>query len=121
MAKKGSVRKGFAGYLMILFIAILAAFLILLTILMFSPFKPILGFKYFVYNYDEKYQETTDDTNKKIPFNDIQDININCNAADVVIRREYNIDESTIKIENRSIGFARGDQDTSFTYEITYD
>ena len=122
MAKGGSnVKKGFATYLLILFIAIIAAFFIIVTIMLFSPFKPLLGFKYFTFR-DDKVVTTIKESEEDIPFNfaNIENISVDCGFATVSVERVKKVEQSGIKIVNKSAGFAREDQDTSFSYEIYY-
>ncbi len=118
---KNNVKKGFASYILILIMAILATFLVLIVVAIFSPFKDILGFKYFTYN-DEEYIYRTSIDSKDYSFNfeNFEKIKINCNYADVKIERSSDTDTHAVYFENHSVGFARADQDTNFTYEVYY-
>ncbi len=123
MAKKGNVKKGFANYLLILFIAIIAAFFILVTVMLFSPFKSILGFKYFVYNKEPANIAyiKKDGQNVNIDFSRIENVDIDCGFSDVAIKRaKSKIDQGKIVIENNCSGFAREDHDTDFEYEVLF-
>ena len=117
---KGNVKKGFATYLVILLTAIIAAFFIIVTVMFFSPFKGILGFKYFMYNDEVNVQEIQYDNHTiKYDFYYIDKVTIDCNYANVFIERN-NIDAGVVTIENRCSGFSREDQNTDFTYDITF-
>ncbi len=123
MAKKGNVKKGFANYLLILFIAIIAAFFILVTIMLFSPFKSILGFKYFVYYGKGETFASVKQEDKVIDINYslIDNIDIDCGYSNVSIKRAASkIDYGQVVIENNCSGFAREDQDTGFDYEVSF-
>lgn len=119
----GKIKKGFTTYLIVLLIAIVAAFLICVTVMMFSPFKSVLGIKYFVYK-DEAYvyhatgEESASD--KLFNFETIEEINVNCRYADVKVERSTNVDKYALYFENRAQGFAKENQNTDFEYEISY-
>lgn len=112
------VRKGFTTYLVIFLMMILAAFLIVIVVMLFSPFKNILGFQYMIYNVDERHYKTSAD--ETIDFSNLDEININCNSAQVLVQRFYNIDEDAIRIENYCKGFAKSSDNTDFSYEIYF-
>ena len=118
---KGNVRKGFATYILILLMAIVATFLILIVVAIFSPFKDILGFKYFSFK-EKGYVYKVDGASKDdlINFENLKKININCNYADVKIERSDKTDKTALYFENYSVGFARADQDVSFSYDVYY-
>jgi hypothetical protein len=50
----------------VLLIAIVAAFLICVTIMLFSPFKNILGFQYFIYNSNDYVYNVTNAEDKEV-------------------------------------------------------
>lgn len=117
----GGVKKGFATYLFILFLAVIASFLTIVVIMLFKPFNNILGFQYFIYaSEDYRYNVTTTKDDDVIDFSTIEQINIDCDYAQVQIRKFNKVDNIAIRFTNNSKGFARYDQDTSFSYEITY-
>ena len=118
----GKMKKGFASYLVVLLIALVAAFLICITVMLFSPFKNILGFKYFAYTKDDitpVYNETGSSGNI-FDFEKIAEININCSYADVVIEKTRDVDNHAIKFVNLTSGFARANDNTDFTYELSF-
>jgi len=117
---KGKVKKGFGSYLFVLFLSIIATFLVIVTVMLFSPFHNILGFKYFAFKEDKVITEI--DANQEQPFNfqTVDKINIDCSFAKVKVVRYYNIDTYGFRFENYISGFAREDQDTDFTYEVYY-
>ncbi|MCI8555315.1 MAG: hypothetical protein HFI85_01940 [Clostridia bacterium] len=117
---KGNVKKGFATYIVILFMAIVAAFFILVAIMLFSPFKSILGFKYFIYRDEVKIKEVEFEKEKqRLDFSNLKKITINCGFADVKIEKR-SLDNCYIQIENNCSGFAREDMDTDFVSEVNY-
>ncbi len=122
MAKSGNVKKGFATYLLILFIAVIAAFFIIVTVMFFSPFKGILGFKYFVYTDSIKPITSIKSGTSEIDidYSKIDEVVIDCNYADVSIEKSSKVDNGQIYIENKTSGFAREDQDTDFDYNISF-
>ena len=68
---KDKVKKGFAFYLMMLILILVAAFMVWVTIMMFSPGKDILGIKYYKYEYNNDYVHTTDESQTPINFSNI--------------------------------------------------
>lgn len=118
----GKIKKGFTSYLVVLLIAIVAAFLLCITIMLFSPFKNILGFKYFVYSKEipPVYNETGS-TSGMFDFANIQEINVNCSYASVIVERTKTVDSHAIKFTNLTSGFAKADQNTDFDYELSYE
>ncbi len=122
MAKKGKIRKGFTTYLLVLFIALIAAFMIFVTVMLFSPFKNILGFKYFLYQTEDYVYNVTGGAEGEIfDFSKIEEIKIDCNYANVRVERYDNLDSNAIIIENNTKGFARETQNTDFKYTLTYE
>lgn len=123
MAGGGKVKKGFASYLVILFFMILTAFFVIFTIMLFTPFKPILGLKYFYYNSVEyKYNETSNlDSKDTLDFTNARQITFNSNYANIEILRDAKVDKPAIKVTNKLSGFAKENQNTDFTYSINYD
>lgn len=121
MAKKGKVKKGVGSYLFVLFLAIIATFLVIITVMLFSPFKNILGFKYFAYKEDEYVLSATNaDGNETINFETIENLNIDCSFANVLVERSTKVDTYGFRFENYLSGFARSDHDTDFSYEVYY-
>lgn len=118
---KGKVKKGFASYLLVLLLAIVATFLIIVTVMLFSPFKNILGFQYFTYKNSQIQSYATAETeNDVFNFQTLENLNINCGYASVKLERYYNIDTPAIRFESAMSGFARSDQDTEFSYQVFY-
>lgn len=118
----GKIRKGITTYLLILVIALIAAFLICVTVMLFSPFKNILGFQYFIYDTESyEYSVTGGEESEIFDFSNIQEVKINCNYAKVTVERYVMVDNHAIKFTNNSKGFARENQDTSFSYELSYE
>ena len=114
---EGKIKRGFATYLFILLMVFVAAFLIIIVVMIFSPFKNVLGFKYLSYNMSNNIVQTSSE--QDIDFSTINELYVNCNNANVVIQRDNNIDTDTIRIENTCKGFARSSDNTSFDYNIT--
>ena len=117
----GNVKKGFGAYLLVLFFAIVATFLTIVVIMLFSPFKEVLGFKYFVYDDVVSYDNVkSDKTESVLDFSTIEQINIDSDFASVSVYRSKDVDNISFQFINRSKGFARGDQNTDFNYDIDF-
>ncbi len=116
---KGGVKKGFATYLFILLLIIVAAFLVVIVVMLFSPFKNVLGFQYMIYNIDGDpiYRTASDET---IIYENIDEININCGYANVVVERSLEVDRDAVKVENRCKGFASSSDNTDFSVDIYF-
>lgn len=119
MAKGSNVKRGFLDYFMIFIFIIIAALMITVAYMLFSPFKSVLGFKYVNYNKSEIVNTDTT-TNAEINFTTLDDIYVNTSYANVEVIRYAKIDKPSIKISNNVAGFARANQDTSFSYKIDY-
>ncbi len=118
----GKMKKGFATYLLILFIALVASFMIWVTIMLFSPFKSYLGIQYFAYQTETyAYNETGAADDEKLDFSTLKEIKINCDYANVTVERYLNVDNHAIKFTNKTQGFANDAQDVSFFYEISFE
>ncbi len=119
---KGNVKKGFASYLLVLFIAIIAAFLIIVTVMFFSPSKNVLGFKYFKYD-DKKVlvHPTGAGEDETFDFRNVENIDINCNYSNVKIERVKNkVNFGGFELRNVCSGFAREDQETDVFFEAKF-
>ncbi len=115
---KDKVKKGFAFYLMMLILILVAAFMVWVTIMMFSPGKDILGIKYYKYEYNNDYVHTTDESQTPINFSNISEIKIDTVVANVnVIKGD--VEKDTIVVKNKSMGFAKASDNTDFTKSIT--
>lgn len=114
----GKVKRGFGKYLLILILIIIAAFLITIVVMMFSPFKNVLGFQYLVYNIDDEVFQTANE--ETIDFTNVNEVIVNCNYASVTVARSLDVGADAVRIENSCKGFARSSDNTSFTYDIYY-
>lgn len=115
---ENKVRKGFATYLFVLLLLIATAFLIVLVVMFFSPFKSILGVHYYSYDFDKTI--TNASGGSPIVLGGIEQINIDCNSANVEIIRDVTVDDGGIRITNHSSGFANASSDSNFDYNIYY-
>ena len=114
-------KKGVKNYLLILLLAIIATFLILVTVMLFQPFKNILGFQYFIYNDDVIVSHATGASEGDyFDFSSVDNINIDCGYANVKVERSYKTSNYSFRFENQLSGFAKDDQNTDFRYEIFY-
>lgn len=120
MGKSGDkVSKGFGFYFLMLILILVASFLIIVTIMLFSPGSTILGYKYFGYN--EKYSlSATTDTQVDFNFASTTKITINCKYANVYVTKNKSIIKDNVTIENYAKGFAKGGQNTDFIYSVSY-
>lgn len=115
---ENKVRKGFTTYLFVLLLLIVTAFLIVIVVMLFSPFKNILGLKYYSYNFDKII--TNASGGQPITLETISDINFDCNSATIEIIRDTNVDNGGVRIENYSTGFATASANTDFDYKVYY-
>lgn len=120
------VKKGFAFYLIMFILLIVAAFVVIVTVMLFSPGKSILGFKYFANGADDgkvldvietKVIEsgTEKTTFSTFKFDNVSQININTNVAAVNVYKSENVFLDTVQIVANSSGFAKAAQNTNFT------
>lgn len=118
----GKIKKGFATYLLVLVIALVAAFLICVTVMLFSPFHNIMGLHYFYYD-DEvyEYNVTDEDSDAILDFSTLEEIKINCSYAKVTVERYTMVDNHAVKITNKAKGFARANQESSFSYNVSFE
>lgn len=114
----GNVKRGFGTYLLIFLFMIVLAFVLVVMIMMLKPFKTILNLKYFVHR--DKYVVTATTDDEEINYSALQELNINTNYADVEIVRNAKIEAPEILIQTNAFGFAKGDQNTDFTYSVNY-
>ena len=118
----GKVKKGFGTYLFLLLLTIIAAFLIVLLVMLFNPFKKIMGYQYFYYDdvlYE--YNVTGGTTEEIFDLSAMEEIKVNCNYANVKVYKTSEVENNAIKIENRTKGFAKANADVDFTYKIYYE
>lgn len=122
----GKVKKGFTIYLVILILLIVAAFLTVVTVMLFSPFKTILGYKYFIYSEENYIYDQQSSKNKQtesenvFDFSTLNEININCSYAQVNIIRFAKVDNNAVRLTNKASGFAKDGQDTDFVYNVYF-
>lgn len=116
----GNVKKGFGTYLLILLLSVVAAFLIICVVMIFQPFKVIMGYKYFTYGETTpfEYQLTTDNTD--INFREKDIIRISSNYANIKIEKNPRVeDEVAVVVRSNAKGFAKSAQNTDFSYSIS--
>lgn len=118
----GKVKKGFGTYMFILLLTLIAAFLIMVMVMIFNPFKNVMGYQYLFYQ--DEYSETNvtgGGTGTIFDLSAMEEIKINCNYANVEVVRSNDVETNVIKIENKMNGFAKADEDVEFAYEIYYE
>ena len=117
-----NVNRGFAGYLLILLLMVVAAFLISVVVMFLSPFKSILGYQYI--SYDKVYQIDTETTavesDERIDFINLDEINIDCGYAEVSVGRDENIDNALVRISNKVVGIEKENQNVKLSYKVYY-
>lgn len=116
----GNVKKGFLTYLFILFLMVIAAFLVFVLIMVFQPFKNVLGYTYLKYSDDSYHYNVLEKTDERLDFTTIKQINVNCDFAQVRVESSTKVDDVAIRIENNSRGFAHSDQKIDFSYNISF-
>ena len=116
----GNVKRGFGTYLLILLLMLVAAFLITCVVMIFQPFKEVLGYQYFTYNDALPYEYNfTDNKSVAFDFKSKDIIKINSNYANIRIEKNTKVDDVAVKITNKCKGFATANQNTDFEYKIT--
>ena len=119
MAKREKLHKGFGFYLLMFILILVAAFMIIVTIMMFTPKKPILGYQYFTYS-DEYVINKDTDTKEELNFATTARINVNTTSASVSIIKTDEVKEDSVQIVNKSMGFAKKGQNVDFKYSVKY-
>lgn len=109
------VKKGFAFYLLMFILLLVAVFLGILTFMLFSPQTDVLGFKYFTFSDNEQVVQTT--AKEDIDFSAVSEIKVNAKNATVNVVKS-SVTKDTIEFVNNSVGFARSSQHTTFEREI---
>ena len=118
----GKVKKGFGTYMFILFLMLIAAFLITVMVMIFNPFKNVVGYQYLFYkDVHSETNVTGGGTNAIFDLGSMDEIKINCNYADVAVYRSNMVQTNQIKIENTVNGFAKADGNVEFSYQIYYE
>lgn len=118
----GKVKKGFGTYMFILLLMLVAAFLITVMVMIFNPFKDVLGYQYLFYqDVHVETNVTGGGTNAIFDLSKMDEIKINCNYANVSVYRSYTATTNEIRIENRLNGFAKGNENVQFSYQIYYE
>ncbi len=111
------VKKGFAFYLFMFILLIVAAFMVIVTIMLFSPGKSILGFKYFSYNETVTLNEIQLEEEahvRELNFVDVNKVIVNTERANVNIYKSDEVNVYTVQIVKKCSGFAKSNQDTDF-------
>ena len=115
----GKVKKGFGAYMFILFLAVVAAFLIVMVVMICNPFKKILGYQYVYYRGDNTfYNVNGGDTGTIFDLTSFEEIKVNCNYAEVVIERNFDAEKNRISIEHQIAGFASENADVDYSVRI---
>lgn len=117
----GNVKKGFGTYLFIFLMCVVAAFLITCVVMIFQPFKEILGYKYYTFSETSPFEyQLTDASNNIIDFENIDIVRISSDYANIRIEKNAHVDNAVaVVVKNNSKGFAKAEQDTDFSYSIT--
>lgn len=114
----GNVKKGFGTYLFILLFMILLAFLLVVVIMILSPSKNILGFKYFANR--KNYSITTTSAEEEINYSALTELNLNTDYAEIIIERDRKVDTPQLRVEVSTYGFAKEKDNTDFSYEVNF-
>ena len=115
------VHKGFGFYLFLFILILFAAFMIIVTIMMFSPKKVILGLQYFTYNDEYEVSKYTDSEEEQpISFAELDRIVVNCHSASVSFEKTAASKEDSVVVVNKTSGFAKSNQNVDFKYSVVY-
>ena len=118
---QGKIKKGFFFYFGLFVLLLIAVFMIILVILMFNPGKTILWFQYFTSDSEPYEIVQTTDTKETIDLSStstIENIEVDCSYADVIIQKSNKIRKDCIVIENNAKGFATSQQAREFSYSV---
>ena len=117
----GKVKKGFGAYMFILLLAVIAAFLIVMVVMICKPFEKILGYQYVYYRGEnEFYNVSSGDSGTIFDLTSLEEISVNCNYAEVIIERNNNIGKNRINISHNIAGFASENADVDYEVSIYY-
>ena len=117
----GKVKKGFGAYMFILLLAVVAAFLIVMVVMICNPFKNILGFQYVYYKGTEDFTNVRGgDPGTIFDLTSLDEIRVNCNYAEVVIERDFDAGSNKIVVDNFIAGFAPESADVDYSVGIYY-
>ncbi len=116
---QGQIRKGFFFYFGLLMLFLVAVFLILVVVMMFNPGKTILWMQYFTPEKEHFYVEKTTDTDAKINYDAVSEIEINCSYADVTIEKSARFKDNGLHIINKAKGFTVAETAKKFDYKVT--
>ncbi|MBQ8909010.1 MAG: DUF4097 family beta strand repeat protein [Clostridia bacterium] len=118
----GKVKKGFSTYLFILFLMLVAAALVTLLVMIFRPFKEVLGYQYICYSDEVTKDKVTDGSSDDLlDFSSLEEIQINCSYATVSVERPKDCKKYSITFKNFVTGFASADANIKFSYNIYYE
>lgn len=117
----GKVKKGFGTYMFILLLALVAAFLIVMLVMIFNPFKKVLGYQYVYYKDSEEFSNVKGgDTGTIFDLGSLEEIKVDCNYAEVTIVREYDLQRNKITIDHNIAGFASENADVDYSVRMYY-
>lgn len=122
MAEKKKLTKGFGFYLFMFILMLIVVFMVIVTVMIFSPKKVILGYQYFTYGDEYEFVKPSDaeEKDEEFDFSTLSKIVVNCHSAKVNIIKSGTVEKDTIKIINRTSGFAKKSNNVDFKYSVTY-
>lgn len=115
----GNVKKGFGTYLLILLLSVVAAFLIICVVMIFQPFKVIMGYKYFTYSITSPFEYQLTKSSTDINFSEKDIVRITSNYANIRIEKNPRVEDVAVVVKSYAKGFAKSAQNTDFSYSIS--
>ena len=120
---QGHIRKGFFFYFGLFVLLLVAVFCICLVIMMFNPGKTVLWMQYFTGDGSEVHVvETTDEKDQPINLATLEDLEIKCSYADVIVEKnDKNERADGLYIINNAKGFAIAANNMPFSYDVHFE
>ncbi len=117
---QGQIRKGFFFYFGLFVLVLFAVFMVCVVIMIFNPGKSVLWLQYFSSN-ETKVISTQDSNGTTINWDELEEIDITCSYADVIIEKDDNdsYKQDGIFIKNGAKGFTAASNAVQFSYTAT--
>lgn len=118
MAKERKVTRGFGFYLFMFILLLVAAFMVIVCIMMFSPGKVILGYQYFNNNQELVLSTTNDESKQPFNFSTNNKFVIDANTSKISIVKA-DVEKEEIIFVNKSMGFAKWNDRINAEFSVT--
>ncbi len=128
---QGGIKKGFFFYFGLFVLLLISIFCICLVVMMFNPGSTVLWMKYFTDNKTFQIVETNDDLHQKIVWENVENLEINCGYANVVVERNADgelqkhsataLEQDGVYIVNNAKGFSVAAGSKMFSYSAYFE